>query len=388
MSRYLNRITIVAGIAIFSMFFGAGNTVFPLLLGQVSGDKLWYAFAGLLITAVGGPIVGLTGSLLYQGKCRSFFSTAGPYLGFFFLAACLCLVGPFAGLPRCVIIAYAALLKLTTFVNRYVFIGAFSVLALIASVREKNLIKLLGCILSPTLIVALLSIIGIAIATGNPLPATEITATNAFLQGLTVGYDTLDMIAAIIFSSSIWMLLGVRLQEEGELDPAEITRISIMSGIIGGFLLGLIYVGLSLATAFHAESLAGVPPEELLPTLAMTMLGPWFGAVANIAVSLACFTTVISLMCSLAAIIQKEFLHERVDRKTILIVMTLITVAFACTSFGSLMSLIHPVISFCYPAIIILTLYNTFSVLYGWKKRHSIVYMVTAASAASILLGA
>ncbi len=53
------------GIAIFSMFFGSGNVVFPLLLGKMTGEQIPWALLGLTITAVGAPLLGLLGSVLF-----------------------------------------------------------------------------------------------------------------------------------------------------------------------------------------------------------------------------------------------------------------------------------------------------------------------------------
>ena len=75
-SSYFSTIWL-AGIAIFSMFFGAGNVIFPLKVGLLAGDKIPFAMAGLFLTAIGGPILGLVGVTLYRGNCREFFCRPG-----------------------------------------------------------------------------------------------------------------------------------------------------------------------------------------------------------------------------------------------------------------------------------------------------------------------
>ena len=70
------------GIAIFSMFFGSGNVVFPLLLGQITGEKISWALIGLAITAVGAPLLGLLGSVLFEGDCKKFFYRIGEIPGY------------------------------------------------------------------------------------------------------------------------------------------------------------------------------------------------------------------------------------------------------------------------------------------------------------------
>ena len=47
------------GLMLFSLFFGAGNLIFPPFLGQSAGQNIWVALGGFLITAVGFPILGV-----------------------------------------------------------------------------------------------------------------------------------------------------------------------------------------------------------------------------------------------------------------------------------------------------------------------------------------
>ena len=47
------------GLALFSLFFGAGNFIFPPLLGQMAGEHLFTALIGFIITAVGMPLLGV-----------------------------------------------------------------------------------------------------------------------------------------------------------------------------------------------------------------------------------------------------------------------------------------------------------------------------------------
>ena len=97
------------GLAMFSMFFGAGNVVFPLVVGQAAGDQTVFAMLGLLITAVGVPFLGLLAILLFQGNYQKFFARAGKVPGFVLAAAIMLLIGPFGGLPRCIALSYSTI---------------------------------------------------------------------------------------------------------------------------------------------------------------------------------------------------------------------------------------------------------------------------------------
>ena len=54
---------LVAG-TLFGMFFGAGNLIFPVHLGQMAGSNVWQAILGLLITGVGLPLLGVAATYL------------------------------------------------------------------------------------------------------------------------------------------------------------------------------------------------------------------------------------------------------------------------------------------------------------------------------------
>ncbi len=66
---------IAAGLALFSMFFGAGDLIWPLILGGTAGDKNIYAVLGLLITGVSLPLLGLMAMMLFRGNYKAFFQS-------------------------------------------------------------------------------------------------------------------------------------------------------------------------------------------------------------------------------------------------------------------------------------------------------------------------
>ncbi|MBA3238637.1 MAG: branched-chain amino acid transport system II carrier protein [Parachlamydiaceae bacterium] len=100
--------TFTLSLAIFSMFFGAGNAIFPIILGATSQIQIGWAFIGLFITAIGGPLLGLLGATLFHGRCIEFFNRAGKIPGALLIFVSLALLGPFAVIPRCVTVAYVA----------------------------------------------------------------------------------------------------------------------------------------------------------------------------------------------------------------------------------------------------------------------------------------
>src|SRR5690554_6254558 len=102
------------GMAMFSMFFGSGNTVFPVFIGQMAQEQAGAAIGGLLITAVLVPFFGLVCISLFDGKYLDFFKRLGVVPGWGIAILIMSLIGPFAAIPRCIVIAYATF---STFFN-------------------------------------------------------------------------------------------------------------------------------------------------------------------------------------------------------------------------------------------------------------------------------
>ena len=59
MQKLSGKNLLLVSFTLFSMFFGAGNLIFPPHLGAQAGTSLWPAFAGLAVSAVGLPIAGV-----------------------------------------------------------------------------------------------------------------------------------------------------------------------------------------------------------------------------------------------------------------------------------------------------------------------------------------
>ena len=108
MSKIKNT-SLSTGFAMFSMFFGAGNITFPLIIGQTVEDGLVWALLGLILTAVLIPFSGLMSITLFEGDYESFFSRIGRIPGMSVIIMLICLIGPFGGIPRCITLTYSTL---------------------------------------------------------------------------------------------------------------------------------------------------------------------------------------------------------------------------------------------------------------------------------------
>src|SRR5438128_476583 len=109
MKILLKQDALSVGLAMFSMFFGAGNVIFPLAVGQYAGDKNLSAMLGLIITAAIMPIAGVIAMILYEGNYRQFFGRLGRIPGFIVALFIISLLGPLGSTPRCIALSYTTL---------------------------------------------------------------------------------------------------------------------------------------------------------------------------------------------------------------------------------------------------------------------------------------
>lgn len=349
--------TFTLALAIFSMFFGAGNVIFPIILGVESQSQIGWAFLGLFMTAIGGPLLGLLGATLFHGRCIDFFNRAGKIPGALLILISLALLGPFAVIPRCVTVAYVAVEPIFP-TPLWLFAIATCSISLLCCWKKNFMVAILGKILSPLLIFCLLWIIYQGIFSEGTLATSVLERGEAFTFGLKTGYDTMDLIAAIYFSAGIWALL----EHLNITSDKEAVFIILRAGTVACFLLGLIYIGLSFTAAKYSGQLEGIAPEKLMTVLAYHILGPHFGLIANVAIALACLTTIISLAMTLAQVISRDLFPSFSYHKAMIGIFS-ITALMSNVGFGIIMQLLDSFLWIAYPAIIVLTIVNIISKL-------------------------
>lgn len=381
MKVFRQGITWATGIAIFAMFFGAGNVVFPLRLGELAGDQIGYALFGLLLTGIGAPILGLFATILFEGNYRGFVDRIGKIPGAVLILILIAAVGPLGAMPRCLTVSYEALAPyLPDFISFVGFNILSGILILLCIVKRQWVLPLLGQFLSPLLLISLAVVIIKGLMIAEPIPHLGISEVHAFKDGLLEGYQTMDLLASNMFAVGVWVLLKEKLNLKDS-QSAVLVSTTLAASLIGGALLAIVYIGLSLVGAMHVSALHGVHQAGLLSTLSVHVLGGQLSIVANIAMALACFTTVVSLAVTLAEVLPHEFPRLRLSRDPLknydlwVVVMVVITVLMANLGFDEIAKFIIPLVQVCYPAIIVLTICNILYQLYGFKYVKIPVYL-------------
>lgn len=390
MKRSLNRKeTVFVASMLFGMFFGAGNLIFPVSMGQLSGNNMWQAAAGFLITGVGLPLLGVAAlGISREDGLMGLSSRVGRRYGKFFTCILYLTIGPFFAIPRCATVAY------TVGVERIIpdsmqtaVLAVFSLLffaaVLFFSLRPGEILTWIGKVLNPLFLLflgllvirALLSPMG-SISGAAPEGAY---AAGAFYQGFLEGYNTMDALAGLAFGIIVVNVI----RDLGVENPGDVAKNTVRSGILSSVLMAVIYV---LVTVVGAQSRGVFPPSsnggEALALIAGHYFGPAGAVILAAAVTLACLKTAVGLITSCGETFQKIFPKGPSYRKWAVLFSTL---SFLIANLGldAIVSWSKPVLLFLYPLAITLILLTLFGRLFGNDGRvYRWVTGFTAAAAA------
>ena len=347
-----------AGLAIFSMFFGAGNIIFPLALGFHSLDKFPYSLAAFLLTAVAMPFIGLFAMFFYQGQVKSFFGRLGKIPGFCLACIIIALLGPFGSAPRCLALAYSTLSMSLPNLSLVLFSAIACVLIFLFVFKRTKLLSLMGYILSPFKVTLLVVIVcmGFFDAPASSAVCMDVSGMNHFLYGLKEGYNTMDLLAAV-FLCSCHIDLSYAKRGGTERD---FRRFLLKASCIGAVLLAAVYIGFCYTSYLYAPELIGIPNDKLLAAIAIKILGPKAGLVVGLTVAVSCLTTAIALIAAFTHFVHKEIFSEKISYLPIILASLVLTFFVTTLEFQGIAKLLSPILEIFYPILIALTFYNLF----------------------------
>lgn len=358
-------IILSTGLAMFSMFFGSGNLVFPLLVGQISEGHYLLASLGILLTGVVVPFLGILAMFLFNGDQNSFFSRLGKPATFWFPLFALSLMGPFGVLARCITVAHGAFRMLTPDLPLWIFSLVSCAIIFALTVRKNRIVVLLGTVLTPILLLSLAAIAFYGLSVTDLPIAQSSGSWTSFKEGALKGYQTMDLLASFFFS--VFVIRHLQADQSSAENPKESLPIFMKASIVGATLLSSIYVVLVLLGSMYAPQLANIPPQEMLGRVAELALGAWAAPIVSATVALACLTTAIVLASLFADFLKKEISKDRLP-STIALLTTLVIAFFISTlKFSGIMAFIAPILEFTYPALIVLTVVSVCHKLFGLK---------------------
>lgn len=379
-----NSGVLAAGLALFSMFFGAGDLIWPLILGGSAGDQNFLSMLGLLITGVSLPLLGLIAMMLFEGDYHAFFGRVGKWQAAILIFVIQAILGPIGSIPRLITLSYATL---KPYFSADLSLMAFSVLAcalvLLFTLRPQKVVVFLGLILTPLLLCSLGLILVIGFWSHPDQPHVDVSNSEAFVDGLKVGYNTLDLIASFIFAP----LVMLHFTSDGTqgLDPKaarkQVFRKMVKASLIAAGLLSLMYIGLTYVSSFYTPLLdTAHKPEERLSLISMMLLGSNGALVSCIAVAMACLTTAIPLTSICADYIRKDLLRDKVGALLPLLITLGISCAIANMGFMGIANMLGPILQILCPSLIVLSVMNIANKLYETRVSRLPVFATFAIS--------
>jgi len=370
-----------AGFALFSMFFGAGNLIFPLLIGQSVGQNWGYSILGLGITAVIVPFLGLAGMIFFEADYHRFFGRLGAIPGYLLLLLLQLILGPFGVIPRLFTLMHAILKPYISNIPLPLFSVGVAIAVFLFTFKKQNIIKLLGVILTPILLISLAALFISGMTYPSQGLINQTTALDSFFEGLLGGYNTMDLIAAFLFATVVLPYFKKDAELNNALgDNESLSKKILYSSLIAASLLLFTYTGLSYISAYHGEMSSIYQSEELLGVIAVKLLGNTGSFVATIAVVTACLTTAISLTSIFADYLRKDLCKDKISPTVALFISLMITIYFANLGFTGINAFLSPILQICYPGLIVLTVLNILHYATGFKMIKTPVFLTFATS--------
>lgn len=368
--KKLNTFTL--GIALFTMFFGAGNVVYPLTVGKLAQGNIYPALIGFIITGVAIPIIGFISTTLFEGDYEKFFANIGKIPAKSIIFICMIIIGILAA-SRCVIVSYASVQQYIPWCSLLTYSIAIGFVIFLLTFRENMVVKILGRVLGPIKITLLLSILFLVVFNIKKIETTSKSSLDSFLLGFNNGYLSLDLLGGLFFSHLIFATL-----KEEKLSIKKLVVKGTKVGLIGGILLAFIYSGFSIVAAIHSKEIVNISDENLFATLATTILGNFGGILANTAVAIATLTTAMSLVTILADYLCFDIMKGKIPYLPTLIFTIVINIFVENMKFAGLMKIIGPIAFLMYPSLIALSFVCILNKLYNFKYIKTVTFVTFA----------
>ncbi|MGY8938467.1 MAG: branched-chain amino acid transport system II carrier protein [Flavobacteriales bacterium] len=367
----IKKDTWIAGFALFSLFFGAGNLILPPSLGVKAGLDWWIVVLGFISTAIIIPILAIFAHAKLQGTLYDFGKKVSPTFSTLF---CFLIYGIAVAIPSPRTAAVTHEMAIQPFFDTSPTLTAtiYFVLVFLFAANRSKIISLIGKFLTPIIVIILLIIIGISFftAAGSLSPSTF---KNPFIDGILEGYQTFDAIAGVVVGAVI--IISLNYSTHTNFEKKKLIR---KAGFIAGTGLLLIYGGLILSGAlFSATFVENAIRTEILSGLSSLTLGNLGTTFLSILVALACFTTAVGIVTGTADYIKGICNNSKTAYLIAAAVAAIIGVVVGSYQVDVIITLAVPALMFLYPITIVLIVLNNMPDRYASKLVFRAVVSVT-----------
>ena len=362
--------SIVVGFALFAMFFGAGNVVFPPYIGMHAGEQWANGFLFYFIADIGLALVAMF-AILHAGGADNITGRIGHVASKVLMCAVILCIGPMVAIPRTA--ATTLEMSVTPFfsgISPVVFSIIFFAVILLLSIKQSAVIDIVGKILTPALLIGLLILIvkGFVSPIGD-IVDTGVSASEVTVNGIKSGYQTMDVLAAMAFG----IIILSSADEKGYTDSKSAAKMIGIAAALSGVLLlivyfGLTYLGATASTAFPTD----ISRANLVIGIVELLLGK---------AGLIIFAIVIALVSSAASFFAK-LANDKISYGVFVVVICVSSAVISNLGLDMIIAIATPVLDIVYPPMLVLILLSWFG-----DKLHKSVYVSSVAGSliASVL---
>lgn len=347
--KKINKDILIIGFALFAMFFGAGNLIFPPFLGNAVGSQYLIASIGFICTGVGLPLLAIIAVTKGDGTFETMASKIGTKFAVIFSALLFIAIGPMLAIPRTAATTYELAVqpnipKITPLVWMFIYFT----INLVFVLKKSSIIDSIGTYLTPIL----LAILALIIVKGIIFPIGEILNTesaNILGTSLTEGYQTMDALGGLLFAGMISRSIIAKGYSKEEVIP-----MTLKSGFIATLGLTFVYGGLMFIGAQTSSVFTGeLTKSNILLFISKSILGNAGSIIIGLAIALACLSTSIGLLSAGASFFEK-LSKGKLSYKFNAIVISLISIAIGSLGVDHIVVISGPILNLLYPVAITL----------------------------------
>ena len=361
--------SLIIGFALFAMFFGAGNLIFPPFLGKAAGSAYFTSITGFLITGVGLPLIGIIACAKINGTYEKMANRVGKKFAVITSVALILVIGPLLAIPRTAATTFElGIHPLFPSVSQNIIVILYFLVALAFVLKPSSIIDNVGKILTPALLLMLAIIIFKGII--DPIgPIVNTSYKNGFSKALIEGYQTMDVMASVIFAG----IIISSVKAKGYKNAKDIMKMTIKSALVAVTGLAFVYGGLMyLGTQSSTLFTKSIARTDLVTQIVKLDLGSIGSVILSLCVALACLTTAIGLLASGAEFFTK-LSRNKLSYKTTAIIMAVVSGLIATNNVDSIVIFAGPVLQILYPIVIVLIVIT----LLGDKVKSNKVVAIT-----------
>ena len=352
----------VVGFALFSIFFGAGNLLFPPYLGLVSGQDWFISFLGFIIGDAGLALLVIVVAAKNKGILDEILVRGGKKLARFIGCAAILCIGPFLAIPRTAATTFE--MSILPFMPNLGTAGSviFSIIFFVATyfltIKSTRVLDIIGKFLTPVLLLSLLALIVKGIITPiGPMSPEHMIDRSLFSEGLSQGYLTMDALGA----SAMAGIMINTLVSKGYKDTKDQISMTIKAGFVAGIALSIVYGGLCYLGA-TMSTMHDINTSQALLVVAATegIFGTPGKVLLAIMVLFACLTTSIGLTSSAGRYFE-DTTDGRLSYEKIVTAICIFSAVVSTFGVNKIIQISIPILQTIYPVMIILVVLTIFT---------------------------